>query len=78
MKVNLSKATCERLRKTAENDAATPVQDGGISQELFEKIAWELATRDDKGRLTLSPDVVDWVFAQLDWYCSAYVEDARS
>ena len=72
MKVNLSKTTCGRLLNTAEYDAAPPVKDGGISQEFFEKIAWELSTRDDKGRLTLSPDVIEWVFAALDWYCSEY------
>ena len=72
MKIYLSEKTCERLKNTADHEATVPVRDGGIPDKMHEQIIWELTRRDDKNRLTLSPKVAEWVFALLDWYCSAY------
>ena len=72
MEIYLSQESCNKLIKTAESNVLWTTEDGGISTELYEKIVYELSTRDKDNKLHLSLNVADWVMSELDWYCSAY------
>ena len=72
IKIYLSSETAKRLVDSIDIGSAQSRAEGAEMERVMDDLGWADEHRDEKGNLEIKRETLDWVIAELDWYCSAF------
>ena len=73
IKINLSRDCVKRLIDSIDIGSSKSRAEGDGMERILEDLSWSDEHRDENGRLEITRETLDWVLAELDWYCTAYL-----
>ena len=72
IKIYLSRDCVKRLIDSIDYGSSTSDAESDQMERIIGDLVWADERRDDRGRLEITRETLDWALAELDWYCSAY------
>ena len=77
IKIYLSRECVNRLTESIDYGSANSQDERELLYRIMCDLGWSNESRDEEGRLEIKRETLDWVLSQLDWYCTAYCNEAE-
>ena len=72
IKIYLSRECARRLVGSIDIGSSQSRAEGEGMERITGDLVWADDHRDERGRLEIKRETLDWVLAELDWYCTAF------
>ena len=77
IKIYLSRECVNRLTESMEYGSSNSHDEHEKLYRIMGDLGWANDNRDKNGRLEITRETLDWVLSELDWYCTAYCNEAE-
>ena len=77
IKIYLSRECVNRLTESIDYGSANSQEEREELYRIMGDLGWANDNRDKNGRLEITRETLDWVLSELDWYCTAYCNEAE-
>lgn len=78
IKIYLSRECARRLVESIDIGSAQSREEGEEIERITGDLVWADDHRDERGNLEIKRETLDWVLAELDWYCTAFCNQEES
>lgn len=75
IKIYLSRDCTKRLIESIDYGSAQSQDEREELYRIMGDFGWADDHRDEQGRLEINRETLDWILAELDWYCASANHD---